>query len=285
LGMVVTDLLVENFDDIFDIAYTARMEDALDDIEEGKQAWQDALGDFYQKFEKDLRLAEKNMVNIKRMEKPTELSCEKCGKPMVVKWGRHGSFLACSGYPDCTNTRELTVDLPDLKASDIQEQEPEEFCENCGRPMNLKKGRFGQFMACSGYPDCKTTRQIGQAQKKPPVPTDEPCPKCGNMLVIREGRYGPFTSCGDYPKCKYIKGNTVGVKCPECGKGELVEKRSRWGKSFYSCDRYPKCKFSLKNKPVPQKCPQCGSDYLVEKTSKEGPTGLECTGCGHQQAA
>jgi len=285
LGMVVTDLLVENFDDIFDIAYTARMEDALDDIEEGKQSWHDALDDFYQKFEKDLRRAEIHMVDIKRMEKPTELICEKCARPMVVKWGRHGSFLACSGYPDCTNTRELTVDLPDLKVSDIQEQEPEEFCENCGRPMILKKGRFGTFMACSGYPDCKTTKQIGQAQKKPPVPTDEPCPKCGNILVIREGRFGPFTSCSTYPKCKYIKGNTVGVKCPECGKGELVEKRTRWGKSFYSCDRYPKCKFSLKDKPVPQKCPQCGSAYLVEKSSKEGPTALECTGCGHKQAA
>ena len=286
LGMVVTDLLVENFDDIFDLAYTAKMEDALDEIEDGKQEWVATLDDFYHKFEKDLRRAEKHMVDIKRMEKPTDLSCEKCGRSMVVKWGRHGSFLACSGYPDCTNTRELNVDLPDLKVSEIQEQEPENFCENCGRPMILKRGRFGQFLACSGYPDCKTTRRIGQAERKPPVPIDEKCPKCGNLLVIREGRFGQFTSCSNYPQCKFIKQKTVGVKCPECGKGELVEKRSRKGKAFYSCDRYPKCKFSLWNKPVLQQCPQCGSAFLVEKTSKAG-TSLECTkeGCNYKQAA
>ncbi len=286
LGMVVTDLLVENFDDIFDIAYTARMEDALDEIEEGKQEWHEALGDFYKKFEKDLHRAEKNMVDIKRMEKPTELICEKCGKPMVVKWGRHGSFIACSGYPDCTNTRELTVDLPDLDVSDIQEEEPEHFCENCGRPMILKRGRFGQFYACSGYPDCKTTRQLGQKEKKPPVPTDEKCPKCGNILVIREGRFGEFTSCSDYPKCKFIKQNLLGVKCPECGTGEMVEKRSKRGKSFYSCNRYPKCKYSLWNKPVPQTCPQCGAPFLVEKVLKSGTT-VECAkeGCDYKHAA
>jgi DNA topoisomerase-1 len=204
---------------------------------------------------------------------------------MVVKWGRHGSFLACSGYPDCTNTRELNVDLPDLKVSEIQEEEPEHYCENCGRPMILKRGRFGQFLACAGYPDCKTTRQLGQAQKKPPVPTDEKCPKCGNMLVIREGRYGEFTSCSNYPKCKYIKQKTVGVKCPECGEGELVEKRSRRG-TFYSCDRYPKCKYSLNKKPVPQPCPQCGAAFLLEKTTKSGTT-LECAkeGCDYKAAA
>jgi DNA topoisomerase I len=286
LGMVVTDLLVENFDDIFDIAYTAKMEDSLDEIEEGKQEWHEALNEFYQKFEKDLKRAKRHMVDIKRMEKPTDLICEKCGKPMVVKWGKHGSFLACSGYPDCSNTRELTVDLPDLKASDIQEQEPEEFCENCGRPMILKKGRFGQFMACSGYPDCKTTRQLGQAQKKPPVPTDEKCPKCGSQMVIREGRFGEFTSCSNYPKCKYIKQKTVGVPCPECGKGEIVEKSTKWGKPFYSCDRYPKCKFSLKNKPIPQKCPQCGSAFLVEKVMKSSTT-IECPKeeCGYKTEA
>ena len=286
LGMVVTDLLVDNFNDIFDFAYTAKMEDSLDEIEEGTQEWVATLDDFYKKFKKDLKLAKKNMVDVKRMEKPTDLVCEKCGKPMVVKWGRNGSFLACSGYPDCTNTRELTVDLPDLKVSEIQESEPEEFCENCGRPMILKRGRFGQFYACSGYPDCKTTRQLGQAAKKPPVPTDEKCPECGNMLVIRQGRFGEFTSCSNYPKCKYIKQKTVGVPCPECEKGELVEKRSKWGTSFYSCNRYPKCKFSLKNKPVPQQCPQCGSGFLVEKTTKSGAT-LECPkeDCDYKHAA
>ena len=275
LGMVVTDLLVESFADIFDIAYTAKMEDALDDIEEGSQEWVAALTDFYRKFEKDLAFAKTNMTDIKRMEKPTDLICEKCGRPMVIKWGKHGSFIACSGYPECTNTRELTVDLPDLNPDEIQEPDQGAICENCGRTMNLKRGRFGQFLACSGYPDCKTTRQLGQAEKKPPVPTDEKCPKCSSILFIREGRFGEFTSCSNYPKCKYIKQKTMGVHCPDCKKGEIVEKKTRWGKPFFSCDNYPKCKFSLKDKPVPQKCPDCGNDYLVEKTLKAGTT-LSC---------
>ena len=285
LGMIVTELLVKNFEDIFDIAYTARLEDALDGIEDGSRAWVETLEDFYEKFDKDLKLAAKNMADIKRMEEPTEFSCEKCGKPMVIKWGKHGKFLACTGYPECTNTRDLAKDPADPTATETPVPEREEICENCGRTMVLKRGRFGQFLACSGYPDCKTTRKIGQAEKKPPVPTDEPCPKCGNPLVIREGRYGEFTSCGTYPKCKYIKQNSTGVECPECKKGQMVEKRSRRG-TFYSCDRYPKCKYSLRNKPLAQKCPQCGSAYLLEKSSKTGAT-VECPSesCDYNQAA
>ena len=169
LGMVVTDLLLESFDDIFDVKYTARMEEELDEIEEGKLDWRAAMAEFYERFEKDLKHAEEHMTDIKRMEKPTDLICEKCGKPLVIKWGKHGSFIACTGYPECTNTRELTVDLPDVDKADLTEQGDEEYCENCGRPMVLKKGRFGTFYACSGYPDCKTTKQIGGTQKKADV--------------------------------------------------------------------------------------------------------------------
>ena len=285
LGTIVTELLVKNFADIFDIAYTARMEDALDEIEDGNRAWVATLGDFYAKFDKDLKLAATNMADIKRMEEPTDISCEKCGKPMVIKWGKHGKFLACTGYPECTNTRDLAKDPGDPAAAEAPAPEREEICENCGRSMVLKRGRFGQFLACTGYPDCKTTRKIGQAEKKPPVPTDEPCPQCGNPLVIREGRYGEFTSCGTYPKCKYTKQNSTGVECPECKKGQIVEKRSRRG-TFYSCDRYPKCKYSLRNKPVARQCPQCGSAYLLEKTTKTGST-FECPNdsCNYSQAA
>src|SRR5580698_7580122 len=160
LGMVVTDLLLESFNDIFDVRYTARMEEELDDIEDGTRDWRDAMGEFYARFMKDLEGAETNMTNIKRMEKPTDLLCDKCGKPLVIKWGKHGSFLACTGYPECTYTRELTVDLPDIDKADLSDQGDEEYCENCGRPMVLKKGRFGTFFACSGYPECKTTKQI-----------------------------------------------------------------------------------------------------------------------------
>ncbi len=284
LGEVVTELLVKNFSEIFDIMYTARLEDSLDEIEDGKQDWVATLGEFYEKFERDLKQAKEHMANIKRMEEPTEFSCERCDNQMVIKWGRHGKFLACSGYPECTNTRELAKG-PSDSATETSEPEEEEPCGSCGRPMVRKRGRFGQFLACSGYPDCKTTRKIGQTEKKPPVPTGEPCPQCGNPLVIREGRYGEFTSCSNYPKCKYIKQNVTGVECPECKKGQIVEKRSRRG-TFYSCDRYPKCKYSLRNKPVARQCPECGSAYLLEKDSKTGPT-FECPseGCDYSQAA
>ncbi|HVN07019.1 MAG TPA: type I DNA topoisomerase, partial [Bryobacteraceae bacterium] len=133
LGKVVTGLLIESFDDIFDVKYTARMEEELDEIEDGQIPWRAAIGEFYEKFDKDLKHAEEHMTDIKRMEKPTDLTCEKCGKPLVIKWGRHGSFIACTGYPDCTYTRELTVDLPDVDKVDLSEQGEDEYCENCGR--------------------------------------------------------------------------------------------------------------------------------------------------------
>src|SRR5437763_11339887 len=240
IGLVVTDLLVENFRDIFDVQYTARLEEELDEIEEGKEGWTDALAEFYKKFEKDLRYAHKHMENIKRMEKPTDEKCERCGSPLVIKWGKHGSFYACSSYDkedpnSCTFTKENPINLPDLDTADVQETTQEEYCENCGRVMVLKRGRFGQFMACTGYPDCKTTRRLDQGKKVPDIPLDELCPKCGRNLMIRHGRFGEFTACSGYPECKYVKQNFIGVKCPQCEDGELVEKRARKGNTFYGC--------------------------------------------------
>jgi DNA topoisomerase I len=276
IGLVVTDLLVENFRDIFDVQYTARLEENLDEIEEGKERWQDALADFYKKFLKDLKYAEKHMENIKRMEKPTDEKCERCGAPLVIKWGKHGSFYACSTYDKenkdtCTFTKENPINLPDLDSADVQETTQEEYCENCGRVMVLKRGRFGQFMACTGYPDCKTTRRLDQGKKVPDIPLDELCPKCGRNMMIRHGRYGEFTTCSGYPECKYVKQNFIGVKCPECKDGELVEKRARKGNTFYGCGNYPNCKFTSAHKPIAEKCPTCGSEYLVEKNLKAGP--------------
>jgi DNA topoisomerase-1 len=276
IGLVVTDLLVENFRDIFDVQYTARLEENLDEIEEGKEKWQDALADFYKKFLKDLKYAEKHMENIKRMEKPTDEKCERCGAPLVIKWGKHGSFYACSTYDKenkdtCTFTKENPINLPDLDSADVQETTQEEYCENCGRVMVLKRGRFGQFMACTGYPDCKTTRRLDQGKKVPDIPLDELCPKCGRNMMIRHGRYGEFTTCSGYPECKYVKQNFIGVKCPECKDGELVEKRARKGNTFYGCGNYPNCKFTSAHKPIAEKCPTCGSEYLVEKNLKAGP--------------
>jgi DNA topoisomerase-1 len=276
IGLVVTDLLVENFAEIFDPQYTARLEEELDEIEEGKEKWTAALNDFYKKFEKDLRYAQKHMENIKRMEKPTEEKCERCGSPLVLKWGKHGSFFACSAYKkddpnSCTFTKENPIALPELDTAEMPETQQEEYCENCGRVMVLKRGRFGQFMACTGYPECKTTRRLDQGRKVPDVALEEICPKCGRNLVLRHGRYGEFISCSGYPECKYIKQNFIGVKCPLCKDGELVEKKARKrGNLFYGCSNYPKCKFTSAYKPVAEKCPQCGSPYLLEKHLKSG---------------
>ena len=276
LGTVVTDMLVRHFEDIFDTQYTARMEEELDEVEEGKMTWVEALDEFYKKFEKDLKKASKNMENLKAQEIPTDEVCEKCGSPMVKKWGQFGSFLACSAYPDCKNTKELPKEegaaAKDAEAGSA-ESEPEP-CENCGKPMALKRGRFGQFLACTGYPECKTTRKITaggvSVPKKPDVMLDEVCPQCGKAnLALKDGRFGPFTACSNYPKCKYIKPKTVGVSCPKpgCG-GELIERRSKRGKVFYGCLKYPDCDFVLWNKPIPEECPQCGAPFLLEKSTK-----------------
>ena len=271
LGTIVTNLLVKHFADIFDVAYTARMEEELDAVEDGKTTWVEALDGFYTKFEKDLSEAKINMENIKRQEIPTEEVCEKCGKPMVIKWGQFGSFLACTGYPECSNTRELSKD-DEEDEEEKQDEETIEPCENCGKPMTLKRGRFGQFYACTGYPECKTTRKIGPGESKPKtpdIPLEEKCPKCDTNLVLKEGRFGQFTSCANYPTCKYIKPKTIGIGCPksDCD-GDLIERRSRRGKTFYGCSNYPKCDFVLWQRPVAESCPQCKAPYLMEKTTK-----------------
>src|SRR5437762_1125776 len=207
LGTVVTDMLVKHFEDIFDVQYTARMEEELDDVEDGKMTWVEALDEFYKKFAKDLKKASKNMENLKAQEIPTDEICEKCGSPIVKKWGQFGSFLACSAYPECKNTKELPREETSGGAeSGGAEAEPEP-CENCGKPMALKRGRFGQFLACTGYPECKTTRRITAGgvgvPKKPDVMLDEVCPQCGKSnLAVKDGRFGPCTACSGYPTCK-----------------------------------------------------------------------------------
>ena len=286
IGIVVTDLLVDNFPYIFDPQYTARLEEELDDIEDGKEVWTDLLGGFYGHFEKELVHAGKHMENIKRMEKPTDEKCDVCGAPLVLKWGKFGSFFACSTYNkkdpnSCTFTKENFAAKPEISAAEGQDgEQAEEYCEACGRVMVLKRGRFGAFMACPGYsedPPCKTTRKLTQKQQqKAPQPLDEICPKCGQQLVLRNGPYGDFVSCSGYPKCKYIKQNIIeGMKCPKCGDGDIAERKARRGNLFYGCTNYPKCDFTSNAKPVPEKCPECGSLYLLEKTRTTG-TYLVC---------
>lgn len=272
LGFVVTDLLLESFNDLFDVKYTSRMEEELDEIEDGTLDWRHAMSEFYERLTKDLDHAERNMTDIKRMEEPTGVMCEKCGKEMVKKWGRNGYFIACSGYPECRNTR----DVPDAEKGEFTEQDAEDYCDNCGRPMVLKKGRFGSFYACTGYPECKTTKKIdASGQKKSDVALDENCPNCSNKLVMKYGRFGEFTACSNYPTCKFVKQKTIGVKCPNCTEGEVVERRSKRGKTFFGCNRYPDCDFVSWGKPSPEKCPDCGGAYLIEKYLKAGAF-LQC---------
>jgi DNA topoisomerase I len=286
IGVVVCDLMVKNFPYIFDTKYTARLEEELDDIEEGKEKWTDLLNGFYDHFEDELKVAAKQMENIKRMEQKTGEKCEVCGSPLVLKWGKFGTFFACSAYnkkdpTSCTFTRENISAKPDLNTPEAQEVgETEEYCENCGKVMVLRRGLFGPFMSCPDYnadPPCKTFRKLSQKQQqKPPEPTGEDCPACGKPLVLRQGAYGEFVSCSGYPKCKYIKQNLIeGMKCPKCGDGDIAERKARRGNIFWGCTNYPKCDFTSNLKPVPKKCPECGSPYLVEKTLKSGVY-LEC---------
>ena len=286
IGMVVCDLLVESFPYIFDMAYTARLEEELDDIEAGKEKWTDLLNGFYDHFEDELKDAGKKMRDIKRSEQMTDEKCDLCGSPLVLKWGKFGSFFACSAYnkkdpASCTFTKENTAAKPDLNTPEAQEAtEQEEYCENCGRVMVLRRGPFGMFMSCPGYnedPPCKTIRKLSQKQQqKPPVPTGEDCPLCGKPLVLRQGQYGEFVSCSGYPKCTYVKQNLIeGMKCPKCGTGDLAERKARRGNVFWGCTNYPKCDFTSNFKPVAQPCPECGSPYLVEKTLRSGIF-LEC---------
>jgi len=294
LGMLVSDLLVKNFRDIFDVAYTARMEEELDEVEEGKLSWTDALDEFYKKFKKDLRLAEREMVDVKGEGIPTAIKCEKCGKPMVIRLGRNGQFLACTGYPDCDGTSDLPPALAAQYAS-AAPPAPEvaaENCQKCGKPMTVKRGRFGYFLACTGYPECRNTKKIvikeGNATAVGDTPLEEKCPECGNHLVIKHGRYGQFTACSNYPQCKYVKREKLGIPCPEKGcAGEIVVRRSKRGKTFYGCSRYPDCKFTAWDKPVAEACPTCGSPILLEKNNrKTGETVRHCPNenCKYQRA-
>lgn len=286
IGVVVCDLLVESFPYIFDTKYTARLEEELDDIEEGKEKWTQLLNGFYDNFEDELKDATKNMRNIKRLEQVTTEKCEMCGSPLVLKWGKFGTFFACSAYnkkdpSSCTFTKENISAKPDLNTPEAQEAgDTEEYCENCGKVMVMRRGPFGPFMACPDYnadPPCRTFRKLSQKQQqKPPEPTGEDCPACGKPLVLRQGAYGEFVSCSGYPKCKYIKQNLIeGMKCPKCGEGDIAERKARRGNVFWGCTNYPKCDFTSNYKPVPKPCPECKSPYLVEKVIKAGIF-LEC---------
>ena len=272
LGEKVSELLVKSFEDIFDVGFTARMEEELDEIEEGKLPWRRSVKNFYDRFEEDLEQARGEMESYKAGI-PTGEKCEKCGKgKLLERISRHGFFLGCDQYPECDFTRDLA---PEAGGEEVESETATEYCENCGKEMTVKRGRFGPFLACTGYPECKTTRRLVHGTRRarqPDEPLDEKCPECGNQLVRRRGRYGEFIGCSGYPKCKFIRAKTLGIACPKCGTGELVERMARKGRRrvFYGCNRYPECDFTTPHQPIPEPCPKCGAAFIVEKRGKLG---------------
>ena len=266
---------MENFPRIMDVEFTAGMENNLDEIEEGRTDWRKILEQFYQPFSTDLTRAKEHMLSMKREGLKTDLKCEECGGGMVLKYGRNGPFLSCDRYPECKNALDFVRD-ENGKLTPVKQEIPEtgEVCDKCGQPMVVKKGRYGPFLACSGYPDCKNTRPLdgGAGQETPPFPEhmDSKCEKCGAELTVKRSRQGGlFIACTNYPKCKNTKPFPIGVKCPnpKCD-GELAERSSSRG-VFYGCTNYPKCRFTLKTRPIAEKCPVCGAEYLVEAPTKD----------------
>src|ERR1044071_9609164 len=221
LGFLVTDLLVESFPDILNVCFTAGMEDELDKIEVGKEKWTRSMKRFYTPFSRDLKKAEKEMRDVKRQEVPTDIDCDKCGAKMVIKWGRNGEFLACPNYPECKNTKNFKRD-ENGGIEIVPEEEVNETCELCGRPMLLRWGKFGKFLGCSGYPECKNIQPLEK-----PVDLGIKCPECkeGNIKE-RKSRWGKiFYGCDRYPECKFASWDKpVAIACPDCGSPILLEK-------------------------------------------------------------
>jgi DNA topoisomerase-1 len=227
VGMVVNDLLVKHFPRYVDYDFTAEMEEDLDAISRGEKKWRPVLGEFWEPFIALLKQKEKEVTKEEVTTEKTDRTCPDCGKPLVIKLGRSGRFLACSGFPECRHTEPLSGE---------EQEEPEvseEKCDKCGAPMLIKTGRYGKFLACSAYPGCKNIQPL-------------------------------------------VKPTALGITCPECKEGELMEKKSRYGKIFYSCNRYPQCKYALWDQPIDEPCPKCGYPVIVEKVTKRFGTYRKC---------
>jgi DNA topoisomerase-1 len=241
---------VENFPEIFDVEFTAKMEENLDRVESEELASLEVLTRFYAPFKKDLDSASDGMLSVKGVGVRTDLNCSQCGKQLRIKVGKNGHFLACSGYPDCTYSSDYTRDERGFihPVEHTEDEISDRSCEKCGKPMVVKRGRYGDFLACSGYPECKNTQSL--------------------------------SSNGS--------GKSIGVQCPEEGcTGEIVERTSKRGKTFYGCNRFPDCTFATWNKPINRECPLCSAKFLVEKNTKKQGTFITCLtdGCGFKEKA
>jgi len=231
LAILVNDLLTEHFASIVDYDFTANMENTLDAIAEGNEKWVPVIHAFYDPFHENLAVKEKELSKKAITETATDEKCEKCGKPMIIKFGRFGKFYACSGYPECKTTKPY--DEKDKAAQDAaQEQAAGEICETCGAPMMVKRGRFGAFLSCSRYPECKFTKQI---QKK----TGAKCPKCkeGDIIEKRSRKGRNFYACSRYPDCDFAMwSKPTGETCPKSGDLLVYAKDHRIACSNKECD-------------------------------------------------
>ncbi|MCL4460678.1 MAG: type I DNA topoisomerase [Nitrospirae bacterium] len=285
LGKAVNSLLVESFPDLMSVRFTARMEEELDQVEEGERGYRDVVGDFYTPFHHEVEKAKKGgMANLKKLEIPTEVPCPVCQSPMNRKWGKNGPYLSCSRYPECRTTRNFTEEDGQIRI--VEEALPEgEVCQACQAPMVVKKGRFGTFLACSRYPECKTTRPWPPKPEAALTPVDPAlapvCPECSSAMVQKRGKFGSFWACSRYPDCKGTRPMATGLPCPvkDC-KGELVPRRGKRG-TFYGCSRYPECTYLLNGEPVKDPCPDCRFPYRVRVGKKSVELVCPNEACSH----
>lgn len=246
LGILVCDMLVGSFGDLINSDFTSEMEANLDRVEGGELDWRMVVEEFYKLFSKDLEVAKKEMVNIKKNPKLSDKKCDKCGAAMAELYNKRGKFLGCSNYPECKNT--MPTDGPRAKSEVI---ETDYVCEKCESPMVIRDGKRGKFLACTGFPKCKNTASVDENNKKVvPKPTGINCEKCESEMVIKGGRRGPFLACSAFPKCRNAKPLPDELRekpretkevCDECER-PMVVRTSRWGKEFLACSGYPECK-------------------------------------------
>jgi DNA topoisomerase I len=246
LGWFINILLVQNFPNIIDTEFTAKMEKSLDEIERGQYPYLQLLDEFYRQFSGTLQSAQRNMLNLKGVGWPTELTCPRCQRGLQIRWSRNGPFIACSGYPECSFSSNYERDEKGGIRLLEENESSGETCDKCGLPMVLKRGRFGVFHACSGYPQCRNTRSVS---------TGIPCPQegCGGQLVERVGKTGRrFFGCNQFPRCKTaVWGRLVQKTCPGCGAPALLEKQDRKGDQKLVCIN-PACKYQEKTPSIAQ---------------------------------
>ena len=228
MAFTVTEILEKHFSNIVDINFTANMEEKLDEISEGKIDWQKLLIDFYFPFIEQIEDAKKKIVSLKTA-KPIGRACPKCGEELLLRSGRFGEFIACSGFPKCKYTEQVGGD-DNKKEEDVKVSDQK--CEKCGKDMIVKSGRNGEFLACSGYPECKNTKSMPHESKT----SNTPCPKCGGKLIWKQSRRGAFWGCENYPDCKFIsKFEPTTIKCSEDGCDGVLAKRTYRNKEVYEC--------------------------------------------------